>query len=57
MYSLTENYDPELYNIHFKKRVFDNYGVTIQFSPSYRVNTPLWCAFHKILALNILQQI
>ena len=40
MSKVTENYDPELYNIHFKKHVLENYGDTIQFCPSYRVNTP-----------------
>ena len=39
MSSLTENYDPELCNIHIKKRVLDNNGDTIQFCLSYRGST------------------
>ena len=46
---LAENYDPELYNRDSMIRVLDNYGDTIQFCPSYRVNVPIKGAFHQIL--------
>ena len=39
--SLAENYDPALCNIYSKIRVLDNYEVTIQLCPSYRVNVPI----------------
>ena len=48
--SLAENYDPALYNRYSKIRILDNYNDTIQLCPSYRVNVPMKCAFHKILA-------
>ena len=54
--SLAENYDPALDSIYSKIRVLDNYHVTVQFCPSYRVNVPMKCAFHLILAEKILQQ-
>ena len=48
--SLAENYDPELYSRDSKIRVLENYGDTIQFCPSYRVNVPMKWPFHQILA-------
>ena len=50
MSSLAENYDPVLYDRYSKIRVLDNYGDTIQFCPSYRVNVPMKCAFRQILS-------
>ena len=54
--TLAENYDPVLYNRYSKLRVLYNYGDTIQFCPSYRVNVPIKCDFHQILAYTIPQQ-
>ena len=48
--TLADYYDPVLYNRYSKIRVLDNYGDTIKFCPSYRVNVPMKCAFHHILA-------
>ena len=50
VYILADNYNAVLYNIYSKIRVLDNYGDTIQFCPSYRVNVPMTCAFQQLLA-------
>ena len=54
--SLAEKYDHLLYNWYSKIRLLDNYGDTIQFCPSCRVNVPMKFAFHQVLAWEILQQ-